>query len=181
MAELALRKTVLDAPRAASQRVTISGAAPATRLSLRAPAGSLAALSKALGVKLPTKPGASVSGNGLTALWLGPDEWFVFGADGADIAGMLAKVTAFHSAVDISHRNAAFIVDGPGAADIINSGCPRDLSLAAFPVDTGSRTILGKAEIILLREAEDRFRVESWRSFAPYVFDHLEEAARLDR
>lgn len=150
---------------------------PAERISLRAPQGSLAELSKALGVTLPEKPKTSASKGGRTALWLGPDEWMIIDEAGNDPLADCAKVTALHSAVGISHRNVAIAVTGPAAAVTVNSGCPQDLSLDAFPVGAASRTILGKSEILLLRTAADTFRVECWRSFSDYVFTLLSEAA----
>ena len=149
---------------------------PAERISLRAPAASVAALSKALGVTLPTKPKSSATKGSRTALWLGPDEWLVID-DGADPLDDCAGVKALHSAVGISHRNVGISVTGPGAANTVNAGCPQDLSLAAFPVGACSRTILGKVEIVLLRTGEDAFRVECWRSFSDYVLTFLTDAA----
>ena len=151
---------------------------PAHRISLRAPAVSVAALSKALGVKLPTAPKSSASKGTRSALWLGPDEWLVIDEGDSDPLADCAGVKALHSAAGISHRNVAIAVTGPAAAAAVNAGCPQDLSLAAFPVGACSRTILGKAEIVLLRTTEDTFRVECWRSFADYVFGFLVEAAR---
>ncbi|TIQ38566.1 MAG: sarcosine oxidase subunit gamma family protein [Mesorhizobium sp.] len=150
---------------------------PAERISLRAPEASLAALSKALGVTLPTKPKTSATKGGRTALWLGPDEWLIVDEAGKDPLADCAKLSALHSAVSISHRNVAISVTGPAAAVTVNSGCPQDLSLEAFPVGAASRTILGKSEIVLLRTAADAFRVECWRSFSDYVFTLLSEAA----
>ena len=77
-------------------------------------------------------------------------------------------------------RNALSLppASGPCAADLLNAGCPQDLSLAAFPVGACSRTILGKVEIVLLRTAETTFRVEVWRSFSDYAFAFLAQAAR---
>ncbi|TIX05542.1 MAG: sarcosine oxidase subunit gamma family protein, partial [Mesorhizobium sp.] len=151
---------------------------PAERISLRAPDASVAALSKALGVTLPQKPKTSAAKAGRTALWLGPDEWLVIDEVGKDPLADCAKVTVLHSAVGISHRNVAISVTGPAAAATINSGCPQDLSLDAFPAGAASRTILGKVEIVLLRTASDAFRVECWRSFSDYVFTFLSVAAR---
>ncbi|MBZ9996554.1 sarcosine oxidase subunit gamma [Mesorhizobium sp. BH1-1-4] len=151
---------------------------PAERMSLRAPEASLAALSKALGVTLPKKPKTSASKAGRTALWLGPDEWLVIDEAGKDPLADCAKVSVLHSSVGISHRNIAISVAGPEAEATVNSGCPQDLSLEAFPVGAASRTILGKVEIVLLRTAEDAFRVECWRSFSDYVFTFLSEGAR---
>jgi sarcosine oxidase subunit gamma len=50
--------------------------------------------------------------------------------------------------------------------------------LAQFPVDTASRTVLGKIEVIVWRLSEDMFRVECWRSFSDYAFTFLADAAR---
>ena len=157
--------------------VTLAVLPPAQRISLRAPDASVAALSKALGVALPRKPKTSAAKAGRTALWLGPDEWLVIDEVVKDPLADCAEVTVLHSAVGISHRNVAISVIGPAAAATINSGCPQDLSLDVFPVGAASRTILGKAEIVLLRTAADAFRVECWRSFSDYVFTFLSEAA----
>ncbi len=169
-------------PALAGQELSVTGVTlavlpPAERISLRAPDASVAALSKALGVELPRKPKTSAAKAGRTALWLGPDEWLVIDEVGRDPLADCAGVAVLHSAVGISHRNVAISVIGPAAAATINSGCPQDLSLDVFPVGAASRTILGKAEIVLLRTATDAFRVECWRSFSDYVFTFLSEAA----
>jgi sarcosine oxidase subunit gamma len=41
-----------------------------------------------------------------------------------------------------------------------------------------TRTLFGKAEIVLWRTAPDAFHIEVWRSFARYVLDCLGEALR---
>lgn len=163
---------------AASGKVSLSPTPPATRISLRARPDAVAALSKPLRVTLPRSPKTSTTEGSRAALWLGPDEWLVVDMAGGDLVADLAKVKALHSAVDISHRNTAIIVSGQAAAEVINAGCPQDLSLEAFPVGAASRTIFGKAEIILWRTAPDSFRVECWRSFSDYVFAFLVEALR---
>jgi sarcosine oxidase, subunit gamma len=150
----------------------------AHRISLRAPAASVAALSKALGLTLPAAPKSSASKGKRSALWLGPDEWLVIDDSGSDPLADCAGVKALHSAVGISHRNVAILVAGPAAASAVNAGCPQDLSLAAFPLGACSRTVLGKIEIVLHRTAEDSFRVECWRSFADYAFAFLSDACR---
>lgn len=151
---------------------------PAHRISLRAPAASAAALSKALGLTLPEKPKTSASKGKRTALWLGPDEWLVIDDSTNDPLDACGGVEALHSAVGISHRNVAISVTGPGAENTVSAGCPQDLWLQAFPVGACSRTILGKAEIVLLRTGDETFRVECWRSFSDYVFAFLTDAAR---
>lgn len=187
---VANRAPVLAGRSIGASGVNVSVLPPAERISLRAPAASVAALSKALGVLLPQTPKNSAlsKGGGIfgprakagtrAALWLGPDEWLVIDQAGRDPLGDCAPVKALHSAVGISHRNVGISVSGPAAEATINAGCPQDLSLAAFPVGACSRTVLGKVEIVLWRTAEETFRVECWRSFSDYVFTFLAEAAR---
>ena len=181
MVDFATRTLPLSGVHGGSPVVRIELAAPAERISLRGAAADVAALSAALGVDLPTKPKTSASGNDRTALWLGPDEWLVIDSGTIVRNGMVADAGNSgvpHSAADVSHRNTAILVSGSGAAATINTGCPQDLSLTAFPVGACSRTVFGKVEIVLLRTAEDAFRVEVWRSFSDYAFGLLAEGAR---
>lgn len=174
----AKRRSALDNRLAARPGVTVAPAAPARRISLRAPADSQAALSRALGIRLPAKPKSSTTKDGRSALWLGPDEWLVIDESGADPAAGLSRVKALHSAVDISHRNVAILVSGPSWEPTIAAGCPQELSDAAFPIGAASRTVFGKVEIVLWRTGEETFRIECWRSFSDYVFGLLSDAAR---
>ncbi|MET3599059.1 sarcosine oxidase subunit gamma [Martelella mangrovi] len=157
-------------------RLTV--AAPASRLSLRAGEDALQALGAALELDLPVAPLTASGDNGRYAFWLGPDEWLVIDENDGDLMQRLRGVEVLHSAVDVSHRNIAVMVDGPGAAEVLNAACPMDLRLDKFPVGKVARTVLGKAEIVLFRQAETAFRLECWRSFAPYVFGLLDQGGR---
>ena len=149
------------------------------RISLRAENKALAGLGKAVGLSLPRKPSTSITKGEISALWIGPDEWFLTAPYGKQLEKKLNAVkTGLYSVVSIDHRNTAIIVSGVNAVNAINSGCPRDLSLDAFSVGHCSRTLLGKAEIILWRTGEDEFRIECWRSFSDYVWKFLIDAAR---
>lgn len=177
-ASAALRRPKLAGSELRLGSVAVSVLPPASRVSLRAPAASVPALSKALGVDLPAKPKGSATAAGRTALWLGPDEWLIIAGDADDLLTDLAGTEALCSAVDVSHRNVAFAVGGANAEATLCAGCPQDLAIEAFPVEACSRTVLGKAEIVLYRTANEAFRVECWRSFSDYVFGFLTEAAR---
>ncbi|QND48279.1 sarcosine oxidase subunit gamma family protein [Rhizobium lusitanum] len=177
MVDLATRKVPLTGRHGGSGTVRLTPAAAASRIALRAPDDSIAGLSKALGVKLPRKPKTSAHGHGRYALWLGPDEWLVIDDGGTELVALAASAGVLHSATDVSHRNTAIIVSGPGAQATLAGGCSQDLSLVAFPVGACSRTLFGKVEIVLLRLDEETFRVEVWRSFSDYAFGLLAEAA----
>lgn len=175
----AARTPALYGFHAGSGRTTIKVAPPAARVSLRASSQDIAGLSAALGLALPQRPKASSIAGGRSALWLGPDEWLVIDEDQADLVGICAGAGCIHSAMDISHRNIALLVLGPDAGQILNSGCPQDLSPGGFPVGACSRTVFGKVEVVLWRTHETAFRIECWRSFADYVSAFLAEATEM--
>jgi sarcosine oxidase subunit gamma len=162
--------------------VSITLVAAATRLSARGDRSAAEAIGRAFGVPLPREACRSAEGGRRAVLWLGPDEWLLIAASaeaGAvirDIEGELEGAAA--SLVDISDRQVGIDVVGPEAAEAINAFNALDLGLEAFPVGMCTRTIFGKAEIVLWRTAADRFRIEVWRSFAPYVLGCLAEATR---
>ena len=170
--ERAERRPVLAGHRFANAHVTLAPAAPATRWSVR---GEAQEAGKALGIDLPTSANATTRDGTRTALMLGPDEWFVVD-ETVDERPDTPSADTFVT-VDVSHRNVGFTVAGSGAVATLNAGCPRDLRERSFPVGTGARTVLGKAEVVLLRTGKEKFHVECWRSFAPYVWAFLEDAA----
>jgi sarcosine oxidase subunit gamma len=152
------------------------------RFAVRADRTAAAAIGRAFGVELPTEPLRSATQGPRAALWLGPDEWLLL-ADESTTDGVTAEIAAAagdhpHSWVDVSHRNAGFLLSGAHAADVLNAGCPLPLDLAAFPVGRCTRTLFGKAEIVLWRIEETAFRIEVWRSFAAYLAGLMAEAAR---
>jgi sarcosine oxidase, subunit gamma len=155
----------------------------AARFSLRLREEDAAAISEAAGFRVDQRLNSLAARGERLSLRLGPNEWLLIGpeADGEAITTEIAATLGerFHSLVDIGHRNVAIEVNGAHATDILNAGCPLDLFEASFPTGMATRTILGKAEIVLARTDDaPAFRVECWRSFATYVQDFLAEAAR---
>lgn len=162
--------------------VRVEPLGPRVRLNLRLrDEAGFGGVEQAFGVALPREACRFTDRDGRRALWLGPDEWLL-GASGesgalvASLGGALAGIP--HSLTDVSHRSTAISLSGPEAANLLNAGCPLDLSLRSFPVGMGTRTVLAKAEIVLMRVGDEAFEVDVWRSFAAYVFDFLAEAAR---
>ncbi len=83
-----------------------------------------------------------------------------------------------YSLVDVSHRQVGLDIHGQHAQWLLEAQCPLPLDLRGFPVGMCTRTLFGKAEIVLWRTAEQAFRIEVWRSFAPYVVELLREIER---
>jgi sarcosine oxidase subunit gamma len=148
------------------------------RYNLRASEVVAPRVGDALGFALPQTACRSASLGDRHALWLGPDEWLLLSTPG-DALGheLLAALSGQpQSLVKVSDRQTALILSGPRAVDLISAGCPLDLGLSAFPVGMCTRTLFGKAEIVLWRTGEATFHIEVWRSFAGYVWGVLEAA-----
>jgi sarcosine oxidase subunit gamma len=151
---------------------------------LRGGDAALVAAGAAFGASLPAQAGgvARVAGTPRAALWLGPDEIWLGTSmdDGAALEAALQTGLAAHahSLVDISHRNVALELSGTHAAWLLNSLCPLELTLEAFPVDTVTRTLFSKAEIVLWRTGEHSFQLVLGRSFRGYVAGLLAEVSR---
>ena len=177
-----VRRSVLDGRALPSITRAKATALPfATRLILRGGADVVSPVAEAFGVAPTTKPLGSADSGERAALWLGPDEWLLIAEDGApELGGALeAALAGFpHALVDVSHRQCAIELSGPGAARLLNACVALDLDPEAFPVGMVARTLLLKAEITLWRREAERFRLEVARSFAPYVAAVLTASAR---
>jgi len=153
----------------------------ASRWILRGGAEASQAVGAAFGATPPLAPLRAAAQGARAALWLGPDEWLLIAEDdepslGAAVEAALAGLP--HSLVDVSHRQCAIELAGPGVARLLNAGVALDLDPEAFPVGMVTRTLLLKAEITLWRREAERFRLEVARSFTPYVAAILNASAR---
>jgi sarcosine oxidase subunit gamma len=175
------RRFALDGGPQARRGVSIAVLPPAARFSLRLPIG--AAAREIAGFRLGAPINRYEAAGDRWSARLGPNEWLIGGpeAEGEAIAAEIeaALDSESRALVDVSHRNVGIEISGVAAAAVLNAGCPLDLSTKAFPGGSATRTVLAKAEIVLMRAgAEPIFRIECWRSFAPYVHGFLTEAAR---
>ena len=153
------------------------------RYSLRMNETEVTDAGPAAGLTLDTPINTCSGSAELSSIRLGPNEWLLIGPYGESelIAGRIDAALSgrFYTLVDVSHRNLGITVSGPRAADVLNSGCPLDLADASFPTGMATRTLMGKAEIVLLKlDDTPTYQVECWRSFSTYVRDYLVEAAR---
>jgi sarcosine oxidase subunit gamma len=167
---------------------TLSPAPPLARLILRARPEAEARAGAAFGSALPERinraatKGERGQPGARAALRLGPDEFLLILplSEREAMIGTIARALAddAHALVDVSDRSLGYLIAGRGVALVLNAGVPLDLDLAAFPVGMATRTVYLKAEILLWRVAEDAFRIEIARSFAPYFLAMIEQALR---
>ena len=145
---------------------------PMARFSLRGAPEALAAGCAGFGTAAPGKLSAVTQGE-RAALWLGPDEVLLLAPEGAEAPTVPALP---HALVDIGARQVGLALTGQGGEAALAAGCPLDL--ARFEVGGCTRTVLGKAPVVLWRTALSTWHVEVWRSFAAYAQALLRQAAR---
>jgi sarcosine oxidase subunit gamma len=147
----------------------------------------MSAVGRCLELVLPAEPVTTASKGGLTAIWLGPDEWLVT-CPRDDVPGHVQALRDasrdVHAAItDTSDGRVAFRLSGPSARDVLAEGCPLDLEPSAFRSGMAAQSLLAKASVLIHLiddepAAGPTFDVYVGRSFAHYVFAWLEDAGR---
>jgi sarcosine oxidase subunit gamma len=140
------------------------------------------AVSRVIGFGLPATPNRTATGGGLTAFWLGPDEWLVVGPPGreAELAPALQQaLSGQHAAVvDVTESRTVILVAGRSARDLLQKGTPLDLHPRAFEPGHCAQTALSKVNAILHQiDASPRYDVYVLNSFADYLWNWLERAS----
>lgn len=189
---LAQRSGMLDSKPAIAHgsRTSLRILPPSARFVLRLDAAGLAQVPEVASMRLAQPVNHWSGTGGRMAVRLGPDEWLLLAPENeaGQVADAVASALSAHhyALVDVSSRHAALELSGAAAAAVLNSGCPIDLRHRQFPAGYGTRTLLGKAEVVLLRlhdtvdasgSSAAVFRIECWRSFGRYVHGFLLEAA----
>ena len=170
----------MNAPVKSFEAVSVTVLPPVARLNLRIAPANLEVASVAFGLPLPANIGQGMAKNGRAAWCLGPDEWLLHApeAEQAAIVADFAKARAMtpHSLTVISDREATIAIIGPRAQELLSVACPLDLS--CMVPGTAKRTLFDSAQVVLIRDADDAFRIEVWRSFFPHVSELLDIALR---
>lgn len=150
------------------------------RWSLRADDEIALRLGHALDIDLSGKMLAAIRYNSISSLRLSPDEWLILSEsnDGKLEERVSRCDVQGASLVDISNRQTGIHLEGQACETVLSVFCPLDFNLATFPIDAATRTVFGRSEIVIWRKAQDAFHVEVWRSFADYVWQSVERAAR---
>ena len=131
----------------------------------------------------PPAPNRFTAEAGVTAAWLGPDEFLVItdvdqvAATADRLAGALA---GFHAGVtEVSDQVAVIRLSGPRARWVLAKGCALDLHPRVFGPGDCAQTLFERAGITLLqRDAAPTYHLLVRRSFAAYLWAWLVDAGQ---
>lgn len=124
----------------------------------------------ALGFGFPAVNSFSAQGGALI-VWTGREQAFLIGVACPDLGGVAAVTDQSGGWVSLS-------LQGPLAVEALARYVPVDLRLAAFPVGMAARTPLYHMSMVLLRVAEDGFRLMLFRSMARTAWHEIEVALK---
>jgi sarcosine oxidase, subunit gamma len=154
---------------------------------LRVAPGTLtqAAVTEALGIDLPAKPGhiraESLSGRGeALALCLAPDWWLIVGFQEAEqkLAPLHVKNAYHFSAVDVSGQRTTIELQGPKVREVLAHLWDQDIREKSFPVASVSQGLMAKAPVIVCHMAPFCYRVMVRSSFALHLWKALVDATQ---
>lgn len=137
-------------------------------------------LSAGLGVVLPG-PGKSADGDGVTAIWIGPDSWLVMAPDmgGDDLLARVQRAAGTAAAVtDQGHGKTALRLSGARVRDVLDKVCRLDLHPRAFkPGDAGVTIIAHVTAALVMVDETPTFDIIGPSTFALSLLEGLEMAA----
>ena len=141
-----------------------------------------AAAKSMLGVALPTAPNTMAEAGIYQVAWVGPDEWLIYTADGAQtplINKFRTACAGMHVAVvDVSDYYTVIRVSGQKARDLLAKGCPLDLHPDVFKTGQCAGSVFIKSTIrINCIDDSPVFDIQIRWSFAEYLWDNLVHGA----
>ncbi len=147
------------------------------------------AFAEAFGFALPAQPNTSAGNGEASALWLGPDEWWIVtpgpGPEtGPELADKLRAALAdrFAAVTEVGEGRTCIRIAGRKARALLQKGCPLDLHPRVFAAGACAQTLLAKATVAIHLVADESvadgpvFEVYVLRSFAEYLWAWLEDA-----
>lgn len=173
---LAHRKAITVAGTASLSEVAFLG-----KLVLRGnPAKIAKAVEGVIGAPLPSTVRATSKGARATAVWTGPDEWWLLtvpGSEGA-LAGGLGKALAgiHHQVADVTDYYTTIALSGPRAREMLMTLATLDLHPRAFKPGEAVLTNLGRSNPLLICTGSDAFEIHIRISMADYLWCSLLEA-----
>jgi sarcosine oxidase subunit gamma len=161
----------------------------------RGDGAALAVFAETFGFALPADANRTAGAGDVTALWLGPDEWWLIAPGpepeaGPELAERVAGALAerFCAVTDVSESRTCIRISGPRARRVLQKGCPLDFHSRAFAAGACAQSILAKAGVTLHLFADESadqagaegpvFDIYVARSFAEYLWAWIEDAGR---
>lgn len=140
------------------------------------------AVAGVIGCDLPAAPNTTASGGACTVFWMGPNEWLIHCAEGAQgelVEGLRDALGGQHAAVvDVSDYYAVMRLSGDRTLEVLSKGTSLDLHPRAFPSGCCAQTLFGHATVLLHKLSDGVVDLQVRWTFAAYVWSYIVEGTR---
>jgi sarcosine oxidase subunit gamma len=139
--------------------------------------GTDKALTKALGVKCPTKPGVCNSTEGIQVTWNGPNSWIVIcEQDDLLLAKLQNAVGDLAAVVDQSHGRCGLRLSGVHARAVMAKNCALDFHPKSFKTGDSALTSVAHMNALIIQVDDESYDLFIARSFARSFAHAIEQS-----
>ena len=129
---------------------------------------------KILSIMLPTESNTSATIKNISALWLSPDEWMIYGKD-IDKNLMLSldsEISKLNlgSVTDVSDQWVLINMNGKNVFEILSKGSPFDFNKFKTPKNVVVQTLLNHVDVILHHNDTNNVDLFVRKSFSEHLW-----------
>ncbi len=149
----------------------------------------ISSVGKVLNVLLPNEPNTSSSGQSITALWLSPDEWMIYGNEKCDSdkntylieEELKNKISNFNlgAITDVTDQFVMINLNGNKVYDLFSKGSPYNFNEFINKKGAVTQTIINKIDVIIHNKNVDNINLFVRRSFSNHLWSWLNDSARF--
>ena len=129
---------------------------------------------KILSIMLPTEPNTSASIKNISALWLSPDEWMVYGKDVSknlelSLDSEISKLN-LGSVTDVSDQWVLINMNGENVFEVLSKGSPFDFNKFKINKNVVVQTLLNHMDVILHHNDTNNVNLFVRKSFSEHLW-----------
>ncbi len=149
----------------------------------------ISSVGKALNILLPNEPNTSSSGQSITALWLSPDEWMIYGNEKSSNDNNIYLIeeelknkisnSNLGAITDVTDQFVMINLNGNKVYDLFSKGSPYNFNEFINKKGAVTQTIINKIDVIIHNKNVNNTNLFVRRSFSNHLWSWLKDSARF--
>ena len=155
---------------------------PVNKLNLRGKSRDFfTKVGKILSIMLPTESNTSATIKNISALWLSPDEWMIYGRDidknlKVSLESEISKLN-IGSVTDVSDQWILINLNGENVFEVLSKGSPFDFNKFKNTKNTVVQTLLNHVDVILHHSDTNNVDLFVRKSFSEHLWLWINDSA----
>ena len=157
---------------------------PVNKLNLRGKSRDFfTKVGKILSIMLPTESNTSTTIKNISALWLSPDEWMIYGKDidnnlKLSLETEISKLN-IGSVTDVSDQWVLINLDGKNVFEVLSKGSPFDFNKFKNTKNIIVQTLLNHIDVILHHNDTNNIDLFVRKSFSEHLWLWINDSSRF--